>query len=719
MRIFTSHSVATATIITTIAASASAVGIHKGSFDLAQHRYQIESPSVFNNNKTKGAARINSLLGADKAKIKFENPDPAMTLPASSITGNIDTPDGKLWYYTGELEYLEIPPHDDVYFTERILQEYKFTIYDSEMKPIGEIKDKMDYQENESNTVLCDIAPVATRNFFNSDDSVEIMVSLGVNSSNYTNHYRTLIYSLDAEKDADGYCKPIGSMPDLVADVVQGPSSDGSDNFYITFLSDVMEDVSDDAGFWDYMLAQGVDINIYSKAIDNNGPRLIYNKKLPLAQYPGDQQDVPALISLRRGDDVIYCFSQYQEPFYNRYDDPFSEDMTQRADNNLVIQLFKATETGLDLFSTTNVPVTLDPMNDNSGNPTCLFSFYSVGSLNYRNDIQFDAPGASAEKPDFVITRSNYQITTDDFIDSYFTYKNDGSLKNTLFLYCDGTRALGDIQGFEPQQMFVSVDSFGYLYNFVDLYSGKNVTQIDANYYYDNDTKVETLLANFDRTPEGDSFVYVFELRNPGVDDFGNDVMRFMYINSDGAFNHIESVNMGKDVAYAQSYLSTEALAPHAYNTSDAPAFMLLVKRYLDGGGAGEELLIAEAESTKNPEGTTLLQLQSQGDFALSSIVPEFDTNELFVYYYDSENNTYKLEVYALPLGDQSGVEEIADNSKPFTLTGTALVADGEICIHALDGKLVASGNNSVEFASLASGVYVISVNGKSYKIVK
>lgn len=697
-------------------------------FDLANMRYKIDSPSVFHNRNAKEINRINSLIDPVKTPLKtasFENPAPSIELPAGDVMGTIDAPDGALWYYTGNFVYKEIPPHDNVWFTDRILQEYCFTIYDSKMNIVGTIKDKMDYAENEVRTVLCEITPVATRNFFNTDDKIELMVGLGVNREGGGNNYRTLIYALDGAKDAEGFDTVIDVMDDLVGDVIEGPAAEGSDNFYICFMTDVFdEDEMVDDTFWSYLLSMKAEIDVYGKAVDNSGPRKIFTKVMPLIQLPGDQQDVPALLSMRRGDDVIFCISEYKEPFYNRYDDPMSEEMTQREGNSLIINLYKASETGLTLFSTTEIPVVLDPMNDSSGNPTCLFSYYSVGSLGYRDDILFDAPGVQPDKPDFIITRGNYQVSTDGITNSYFTYKSDGTLKNTLFLYADGTRAMGDIEGFEPQQLFVSKDSYGYLYNFVDLYSAKTVTKIEADYYYDDDSDSELLTSNVARTPVGDTYKYVFELRYPLVDDDENDNLRFMYINRDGKYDHMEMVNMGKGVAYAQSYVSTEALAPHAYTTSDTPAFMMLVKRGIEGSDVKiEELMIAEAITAENLAGKTLLQVGPGEKGVLASVVPEFgegDQSGRLLIYYSSDSDKYSLDIYNLPFTSAgSGVEIVGEDQMQISVEGSCLVAKGEIKVYTVDGKLVAAGLDSVEFASLGSGLYVVSAGGKTYKIMK
>lgn len=718
----------TAFLFATGAMSVATAASRPETFDLTRFRYQIDAPSVFNNQRAQQIEKNNGLLdkkyGVRKAT-ETVNPEPIHSFAPSNITGNIDAPNGELWYYTGNFVYHEIPPHDNVYFTDRILQEYTFDIYNSEMELIGTIKDKMDYQDNEVRTVLCDITPVATRNFFNTDDKIEMVISLAVNIEGGGNNYRSVVYALDGKKDAEGYDEPVDVLDDLIGDVIEGPETDGSDNFYITFMTDELIPESDDDSFWSYLMAQKVHIRVYGKALDDNGPRMIFDTIIRVIQLPGDQQDVPALISMRRGDDIIFSVSYYKEPFYNQYDDPFSEEMTQRENNSLLVDLYKATQQGLTKFSSTEIATPLDPMPDSSGNPTALFSYYSVGSLLYSGDFLFDAPGASAEKPDFIVTRGNYQTSTDDIIQSYFTYKNNGTLKNTLFEYADGTISLGNLPGFEPQQMFVSKDAYGYLYNFVDIYSAKKAVTLDADYYYDDDSDPELMTVNVARYLDGNSYKYVFELRYPLVDDNENDILRFIHIDNKGKFDHFDFVNMGVGVLYAQSLLTTEAVAPHAYSTSDIPAYMMLIKRGIEGSEANiEELMVAEIESEDTPEGKTLLQVGPDGNGSLASIVPEFAEGDkpgrLFIYYYNTGTSRYALDVYHLPLDeDLNSVDEIVTDGTGFAFDGNVIAAEGDIKVYALDGRMVAAGHDKADISTLNAGIYIAIAGDKAYKIVK
>lgn len=702
-------------------------------FDYSKFRFQLDSSSVFNNRNARETQRINALidgtgLAGTRSDGEFENPEPLLTLPSADIMGDLEAPNGEMWSYVGNFEYLEIPPHDNVVFTERLLQEYTFTIYDADMNVLGTIKDKVHYKDGEKRAPLCELVPVVTRNFFNTDDELELMVGVGINpAQGYGVHYHSYVYTLGGEKNENGYDEPIMVINSLVGDIVEGAkSADGSDNFYFTFSGATTIETRGDSSFWDRLVSMRSVLEIYGKALDDKGPRMLHRQYVPVLQLPGDQESVPPMISLRRGDDVYFLMQQYKEPFYNRYDNPMDPEMTQREGNSLLIDLYKANEEGLTLMSNTEIPVVLDPMLNDEGQPTALFSYFSVGNLRYRQDILFDAPGTLEGKPDYIITRTNYQPSSDGSVNSYFTYKNDGSLKNTLCLYSAGSRAMGDIDGFEPQQMFVQKDLYGYKYRFVDIYSARIASEIAANYYYDEDSDAELLSSNCDRTPDGESYIYAFELRYPLVDDNENDILRFMYVHPDGTYNHTDYVNMGKGVAYAQSYLATDALKPNVYSVSDTPAYMMLIKRGVEGSYMKiEELMVAEAESEENPEGKTLLLVGPKDDMVLTSIVPEFAEGDrpgrLFVYYYSSERSLLSLNIYGLPLNkDISGLEEINGGSDgPMSIDDDRIISNNEIRVYTTDGKLVANGFDAVDLSALEKGIYIVASKGTSFKIAR
>lgn len=136
--------------------------------------------------------------------------------------------------------------------------------------------------------------PIVTRNFFNTDDNYEIIVSMAVNTATPgANRYRSLVYSIGGEKEGDND-KPISTIDSLVVDVVEGPMlPDGKDNFILSFAEDYAPtpEESENASYWDYLCMQKIITKTYGAARDASGPRLLTSLEIPLIQAsrrPGD-----------------------------------------------------------------------------------------------------------------------------------------------------------------------------------------------------------------------------------------------------------------------------------------------------------------------------------------------------------------------------------------------------------------------------------------------
>lgn len=129
----------------------------------------------------------------------------------------LEAPDGSIWYGVGEFGYEEIK-HDA--WTERILRSFHYTIYDSSFKVIGEIKDEIEYKDDEIKAALSELAPIVTQKFFNFDSNYEVIFALGVNTANYTNRNYSIVYSIGGKKDAAGNDEPIAVYDGLYCDGV-------------------------------------------------------------------------------------------------------------------------------------------------------------------------------------------------------------------------------------------------------------------------------------------------------------------------------------------------------------------------------------------------------------------------------------------------------------------------------------------------------------------
>lgn len=700
--------------VAAIAVSASAAATPEATAKQYLYEHQSawhQTASVFHDSRAKAVQSFNDRLAKPTMRV---DAGPNGYIPAATKTGmvsfdDIDGPNGELWYYSATVVQDTIPPHGDVSYTDYILREYEFTIYDASMNVVGTIKDKVDYVEDEVRVVSYSLLPIVTSNFFNTDDKYEVIISLAVNTEHWVNNYRNLVYSIGGEKDSEGFDVPVWKTTDFLADVIEGaPRADGSPNYFMTFSRE-QYDAPDDAGFWDFLLETNTVYFVYTSATsDSEGPVLLATEKIPMIQLQGDQQYSVPILSMREGEHTYFVMPMYEEPFYNRYDSP-TEDMTQRETNTLAIRIFEATPTSFT--QVWNVPVPVTKTDDG----TIVASYYSIGSLNYRDDIIFD----DNLDPTFVVTKWDYTPANDDsYISSYYLFDSNGTRKAVLAENCDQFNNLPAIDGQPTQIMFIRTDNFGDIYfDITNLTDGKVVLSIPQMYEYSDDAEIESLTANVTRIPDGDSYSYCFELRVPEYDDAtGDDVMRFIWIDANGKFRRIDRVSMGQRVQYAKSYLSnSKAVMPGTY-TTEGLAYMMLIKRGTQGSETIEELYISTPMSDDN-SGKVLLNLVPDERGSLTSIVPDFrpegEQSTLSVYYYNQTTKLLSYDIYNLPLENNAGVDAVIPAGSDITLQAGIIYADGPVAVYNTAGTVVARGNGSVSTAYLAPGLY-IAVSGNN-----
>ena len=140
MKFSTQATMALVAALTTVCASASV--IECGHHDLTQMRYRTESGRVFKDSRSHNIDRCNEKIfnmrsQAQRAAVNEDAPSPVFTAGPVDNMGDLDAPGGELWFYTADFVYDEIPPHDNVAFTEYILREYTFNIYDSSLSLVG------------------------------------------------------------------------------------------------------------------------------------------------------------------------------------------------------------------------------------------------------------------------------------------------------------------------------------------------------------------------------------------------------------------------------------------------------------------------------------------------------------------------------------------------------------------------------------------------------
>lgn len=641
-------------------------------------------------------------------------PDPAHQFTGLQYFGDIDGPDGKLWFYTATFEYDHIK-HE--HYTEHIQRGYTFDIYDDNMKHVGTIHDKVTYAEGELRVVQCYLLPVITKNYFNNDDNYEVVIGLYVNTDRCVNAVYRLVYSLNGEKK-DGCDVPLLRDTEQVADVLDA-SAGGKERFYMTYSQDGStyepaegEDPDDMfTNYWQKYCANYTDIVVVGPAdAEGKQPELL-RRRVQLVCHPGDQESTPLMMSYVHNGKATIALQYYEQPFYNEMNNPFEDDMSQRTGNNLIIELWQVNDAGdkFELQQTTKIPCVLDPADG------VLASYYSIGMLRYRNDVMYEADGKAA----FYITKQNYLPSSDSFEQSYYIYNADGTMRTPLFEKADRHMAMSDIEGHAPQEMFTSINNLGeYVFNFVDLSTGRLETSFNYHLVTDPDSDPEVLTANIDRVKAGDSYNYVVEMRLPVSDDDENDILRVARLAKDGKLLGIDYVNMGTDVQYATVNLDGPTLDPTFYHSDANPEYMILVKRSQPDGSSIEELLIGQARSEEYPQGRQLLLLSADDEMGtLSGMYPVTDSaNPMLVVTYTTldENSVdaYSQLYYQLPLDRPAGIDDAVTDTPgaagTLTVSGTTVLAPGQ-AIEAYDmaGLKVAQGRDALSLQGFTPGIYL------------
>ncbi|MGM9704724.1 MAG: T9SS type A sorting domain-containing protein [Prevotella sp.] len=657
-----------------------------------------------------GLTRWNPAAKADEGlKPEFEFKD-------LDYFGDLDGPDGKLWYYTAHFDYERVEHNNDwASYVDFIMHGYQFDIYDSQMKHVGTVKDAVSYGEHEVRVRQADLAPVVTRKFFNTDDKYEIMVGLVVNTDYYINNEYTKVYSVGGEKDAKGNDVCLMTYNEPVGDVLDASTED-KEEVYVSFISGGTDYVStgddDDinTNYWEKYLGNYTLVKTYAPAVDAAGPRLINTYKVKLAQLPGDMQDAPMIISYMRDGKPYFAAQYYEQPFYNRYDS-YMDDMSQRDGNNLVIDIYKVSPTGFEKVQTTKLAA-----EHNTANEKCIASYYSIGSLQYKGDI-IENGGAAR---DFIIDRQDYISSSDSYVSNFYRYNSNGEKTNTIFEGADSFVGMSNLPGQDPQIMFVGYDAYGdYQFNFVNMKT--YATDLKVSYLMEmEDGDPERLTANMDRVAVGDSYMYATELRVPSVDDSDNNHLRVMWFDKKGKYNHIDEVNIGKNVNYATVYMSAATLDPHFFKADDNHEYMILIKRAMAGGESQEELLIGQTITDETPLGNDLLLLGPDEEAGMLANIMPFE-DYLLVSYKKSVDSRDLLTAryYALPL-ETTGISGItgATVGEGFVINGNTIAAEGEISIFNMAGMLVGNGAGSVSLDGLKAGAYIVRAGGKAAKII-
>lgn len=715
-------------------------------FDITNYIYRKAPSSVFDDLRARRKDDINRQLCSattEQTDISLTataaDTQPSKVIGPSHIMGDLDAPNGEIWFYDGKLTYDSIPPdyENGIWFTDLILRRYDITIYNGKMEVVGTISDKMRYDEDEIRAPLVDVSPIVTQKFYNTDDYYEIAVGVATNPGVGRVREHSFIYSLgNGQKDAEGNDVPITDMRSFISDVLVIDNTIGRENYLISVARGSGEsyDSGDDdeiwtgdpadSPYWKSLISQKMVIDVYGNATPtSDGPVKIASKEIPSQQLQGDQMNAPVIMSTIYNGEGYMMIAKYEEPFFNPFSSPQEENVTMREKNNLIVEIFKqsADKSKLELFQTTKIPVTKDTSDER-----ILATYYSVGSLRYREDLDFNPAHYknTSGKAYLIVSRQNYLAGRDDsYISSYYIHKDTGVRYKTIFTNAESTLALSDVEGCEPQQVFVTNES-GYEFHFVDLLSVNEVYSTSSQFNMGEDEEPEALTANMDRTGADGSYQYAIELRVPSVDENENDNIRVLWITPKGEVDHIDEVNMGTNVMYGKMFINGSVLRPGIFTTSkENPAYMCLIKRGIAGSAVQEELMVAEPKSEAHLDGRTLLTCGPNANGVLSTVMPvtRGKDKQLWVFYVNHDTDRLTLDIYDLPLDkNQSGVDDvIADaGAESIVYDGETISAAGrDITVYSIAGVTAASGHGSVATANLAPGIYIVNAGESTKKI--
>lgn len=596
-------------------------------------------------------SELNATLNL-KGKHKVASVDPTVQFPGLNNFAFLESPDGTTWFYTTEYEYKTVQFEGG--YSERQITAYTFTIYDDQFQKKGTIHDEVTFRKNETRVASAVLDPAVTTKFFNIDAKPEVMVYLAMNTGpelNYKVNYYNKVYTIDGEKNGDNdVC--VAEIEGRCVDAINASTDSWSEVFYLTFVEDLDPDPDKEYDdFVDFVNAYKYRIVTYKKAGWNGGPSAIFTREVPLVCIPGDTTDGIYFISKVENNTAYFIYSQYENPYFL---DPtgFAQDESATPENNFLIDVYEmpsSSAESLQLVSHTSIEA-----NQSNTEGQVNYVFYSIGSLAWRDDIDMNVNGTTSS-PAFIVARDfTTAAMIEDVTTNFEIYNTEGKLVKSIAENTDGVMMLSDINGAEPQAMFVTLKNDKYGFSFTNIYSG------DLVLFLDQTINGESISAVCDRVSTGNGgYKYAFVMSYDDVDADGNELPRVAWINTDGTLDRIDRINCGPNVARATINISRDALNPYLYDTDAEMEYAVLVGRYT-GNNVSEvrnEFIIVDDNGNHL---ATFSEADGKGAPYLFTVIYNDNNNYLQMVY--NNNYTYNIDVYNLPFSKFKGGDGTAEN---------------------------------------------------------
>lgn len=566
---------------------------------------------------------------------------PFFTTPQNDGFQYLYGPDGSQWYAICNYDYEKI---EHEFYTDKLIKGFEYTIYDSNFNEIGKVRDKVELEEGETRCAQAMLDVTVTKSFFNHDSKYEVMVSMSMNTPNYTTNVRTKAYQIDALADGE-YSTPLTVIAGYPIDAVNCAKDMWSEDFYITFLTE--EGAGDPDNYSSYMDYLGDFYAVLTTYGKNN--QLIKERKTQQLRLPGDQMNSPMMLCKNEGGVLTLTYVEYEKSFFV---DPSgmgeNEDVT--PDNNLIIEVYRMKDSyskEMELIDTTKIEA-----RQNTDNPGVYCTFYGIGTLLWDRDVDF-GHYTDDGRPAFIVTADDYVYSDDDhYNSSYYVYDADGNRIKTLAENTFDYVVMSDLPGYEPQASFIKMGD-DMSFQMVDLYSGHIVTEIEQVY------RGYPLSTSIDRVATAGGYAYASALSSgiPLTDTCL--AAPVCWIDSEGELIRLDLIPTGDGVVLAQIYMYGEALNPYIFNTDTDLEYLMLVKRRVAGEESlREELLIATPEKGVIHAFTAD---KEKGEIRVVYLTAG-NNPQLLIVYLNDEGDSFITDAYSLPFSKFAGGEGTEEN---------------------------------------------------------
>lgn len=582
------------------------------------------------------------------AQARLASVAPSHVLPAGEDFTWLLAPDGNVWYATFNKTYEEVELPGGM-ATQKLTTGFEITVYDNLCQEIGKVKDVCTLAEGETRVADVQLDMNLSQKFFNFDNNYELLVTVFCNTPEFTVNSHTKVYSIGATPDESGNTPVVTEFSGYVVDAVNYATSKFSEDFLMTVMDSEQPVSADDyESFEEFSNAYKYKLTTYKKAGYSGGPVSVLELELPWNNIPGNQDNTPFFMLGTTADGKpALIFSKYEKSFWVNSDDLMAEPSVT-PDNSLTVDVYtmpSATSTVNNKEWSVSIPTEMP----SDGN---IAKYYGVGLLRYTDDVNFTDYTADGT-PAFVVTVLDVpSADLDNPIRSYYVYDLNGQKTLTIDENANYMATLSDIKGEHAQALFIKEDNT--LFHIVDLVTGQTVVDLPLT------VGGYSLTTGFDRVALAGRPMYAVSLGDHLEDAEGNTVELVGWITPEGEMDHVDELNIGRNVQYAQVYISASTLDPYLFDTDADMEYLVLVKRQKAAGStaADEVLLIADAKSAPIFEAGPD---EAGGALMNISVLNSGSTPTLHLLYADG-TDSYTQRLYDLPLNKFQGGEGTPGN---------------------------------------------------------